>query len=82
MNPAPSRPCHFHDNEVRPELLTRSTALSPAFEGGDGKRRSLRQAQDTEFTEVQGQPDPSTRAQAEGQAPAFMPGSRRIDYKM
>jgi hypothetical protein len=36
--------------------LTRSTALIPAFEGGAGKRRFLRHAQDTEFIEVQGQP--------------------------
>jgi hypothetical protein len=30
-NSAPGRPCHFHKMEVRPELLTRSTARNPAF---------------------------------------------------
>jgi len=36
--------------------LTRSAAPNPAFEDGVKKRRFLRQAQDTEFIEVQGQP--------------------------
>jgi hypothetical protein len=47
-------------------LLTRSAALSLAFQGG-GRKALLRV-----------NPEPSTRAQAEGQAPAFMPGSRRV----
>ena len=36
--------------------LTRAAVPSPTYQGGVKKRRFHRQAQDTEFIEVQGQP--------------------------
>jgi len=59
------------DINLRQELLTRSTALSSAFEGGDGKRRFLRhasrQAQGSESIEGLTIPE-AIPSEVEGQA--------------